>query len=79
MVSSPGQNPNEMTSSLWASRVTRSPSIGMQANQNLASHRRRPPRPHRKFAGTAGLTGTPIQSQDWATLAQMACEAGERS
>jgi len=32
-----------------------------------------------KFAGTAGLTGTPIQSQDWATLAQMACEAGERS
>jgi hypothetical protein len=33
MVSSPGQNPSEMTWWLWASRVTRSPSIGMQANQ----------------------------------------------
>jgi hypothetical protein len=78
MVSSPGQNPNEMTSWLWASRMTRSPSIGMQANQNLASHRRRPP-DRIEVTGTAGLTGTPIQSQDWATLAQMVHEAGERS
>ena len=31
-----------------------------------------------KFTGKAGLTGSPIQSQDWATLAQMVHEAGGR-
>ena len=31
------------------------------------------------FTGTVGLTGTPIQSQDWATVAQMVHEAGEQS
>jgi hypothetical protein len=57
---------------------SRSPSIGMQAIQNLAGHRRRPP-DSIEVTGTAGLTGTPIQSQDWAALAQMVYEAGERS
>ena len=32
-----------------------------------------------EVTGTAGLTGTPIKNQDWATLAQMVHEAGERS
>jgi hypothetical protein len=48
------------------------------APKNLASHRRRPP-DSIEVTGTAGLTGTPIQNQDWATLAQMVHEAGERS
>ena len=58
---------------------SRPPSIGMQANPKTSQAIVGVHPDSIEVTWTAGLTGTPIKNQDWATLAQMVHEAGERS